>query len=329
MLFFFTLIFGTVMALSAYSWMGMWMGLEINLLSIIPLMNSSKNLMSTEASLKYFITQALASTIFLFSMIILVDNFSFYNINLLILMLNSSLLTKMGAAPFHFWFPEVMEGLNWLNCLIMLTWQKLAPMILIIYNFNYPIFFTLIILLSMVVSGLLGLNQISLRKILTYSSINHIGWMIGSMFYFDTSWFWYFIVYTFMSIMIIMIFYITNSFFLKQFFLKMNNKFSMKVFFMMNFLSLGGLPPFIGFLPKWITLQNLMIQKFYFLAFFMVILTLITLFYYLRLIFSSILLSINEMSYQIYSHQQNFILTISNWINLMSLTLSTLIFNLM
>ncbi|CAH1384876.1 unnamed protein product [Tenebrio molitor] len=91
------------------------MGLEINLLSVIPIFSEKKNVFSTEASIKYFITQAIASLILLISVIILLLTNEFINplINsTLILILNSALIIKLGAAPFHFWFPEVIEGLN-------------------------------------------------------------------------------------------------------------------------------------------------------------------------------------------------------------------------
>ena len=81
------------------------MGLEINLLSFIPLIINSKNLFSSESSLKYFLTQALASSIFLFSIILffLFNNFNRYEFNFyFLILLNSSLIIKIGAAPFHF-----------------------------------------------------------------------------------------------------------------------------------------------------------------------------------------------------------------------------------
>nr|YP_010564689.1 NADH dehydrogenase subunit 2 [Lordithon arcuatus]UZA61066.1 NADH dehydrogenase subunit 2 [Lordithon arcuatus] len=327
-MFFLLIMIGSLISISSHTWFGMWLGLEINLLSIIPLMNSTNNLTSSEATLKYFITQALASTILLFSMIFISYKIPFiWNKNLIILMMNSSLLTKMGAAPFHFWFPEVMEGLTWLNCLIMLTWQKIAPMILIIYNLNYPKFFSIIILISMLVSGIMGLNQISLRKILTYSSINHIAWMLAAMFFNEMVWFWYFLIYTFMTINIILIFHIFKMFFIKQLTMKLNFNVMFKLFFSMNFLSLGGLPPFIGFFPKWITIQGLIMKNFYILAMMMILMTLMTLFYYIRLISSMILMSINELNYQINFNYNYPWVMISNYINILSLIFCTILFN--
>nr|YP_006576030.1 NADH dehydrogenase subunit 2 [Necrophila americana]ACZ58557.1 NADH dehydrogenase subunit 2 [Necrophila americana] len=328
LLFFTTMIIGTLVSISSNSWMGMWMGLEINLLSIIPLMNNNENALSVEASLKYFITQAIASTIILFSIIMMSFSFDIKFIeSSCILIFNSALLTKMGSAPFHFWFPEVMEGLNWFNCLILLTWQKIAPMVLITYNFNFPLFFSMIIIFSMLISGIMGLNQISLRKILAYSSINHIAWMLASMFTMESTWMFYFSVYTIISINIVLIFKILNIYYVSQIFMAMKQETLTKFFFILNFLSLGGLPPFLGFFPKWITIQGLIENKFYFLSFLMVILTLLTLFYYMRLIFSALMLNSSELNFTLEFSSNRFWIFTYNSISLVGLVFCTLMFN--
>nr|QNP09753.1 NADH dehydrogenase subunit 2 [Ochthebius sp. IBE<ESP> AN76] len=327
LLFMTSLMMGTLISISSYSWLGMWIGLEINLLSIIPLFSNSKNMMNNEATLKYFITQVLASTILLFSIIMMSMNFIEYWNNNLNLIFNSSLLTKMGAAPFHFWFPEVMEGLNWSNCLILLTWQKIAPMILIMYNKNMMMFFFLIIMFSMLISGIMGINQISMRKILAYSSINHLGWMISSMLFMESIWMIYFITYAIISINMILIFKMFNIFFMKQLFIILNKNYMLKMFFIMNFLSLGGLPPFLGFLPKWLTIQTLVENNLVFMSIFMVIMTLMTLYFYIRITFSTLMINMNELNYYIKNWFKNWTLMVFNFLSLTGLISITLIFN--
>nr|YP_010443323.1 NADH dehydrogenase subunit 2 [Coenochilus striatus]UTE83851.1 NADH dehydrogenase subunit 2 [Coenochilus striatus] len=329
MLFLMSLMIGTLISISSYSWMGMWMGLEINLLSLIPLMSSTKNMFASEAALKYFIVQALASTILLFSIIMVSMYFSFnLKFNLYFsLMLNTSLLTKMGAAPLHFWFPEVMEGLNWFNSLIMLTWQKIAPMILIMYSNETKIYFIICIIFSMMISGIMGMNQTSLRKILAYSSINHIGWMLGAILISPTIWFYYFSIYCIITINIIVIFWTLNTFYINQLFITFNTNPLVKFFFMLNFLSLGGLPPFLGFMPKWLLINSLIQSNFYFLTFLMTIMTLITLYFYMRITFSSLLLNYSMSKYY---HQAKIKMTLimtSNFIALASLIMITISFN--
>nr|ALO70768.1 NADH deshydrogenase subunit 2 [Nudobius lentus] len=326
MLFLFTMIFGTMISISSFSWMGMWLGLEINLLAIIPLMINN-NIFSSEAALKYFIVQALASTIFLFSLIMISSNFILFIDSIMILMLNSSLLMKMGMAPFHFWFPEVMEGLTWMNCLLVLTWQKITPMILIMYNLNFSLFLFFTIMFSILISSIMGINQISLRKILTFSSINHIAWMISSMFYIDMIWFYYFLIYSIISINIILIFYLNNIFFVKQLFSSFNKNFMIKFFFILNFLSLGGLPPFLGFFPKWLTIQNLIENNFIMLTFLMIIFTLLTLFYYMRITFSALMMNSFELNFSFNFINSNFLIFSINMISILGILFSTLIFN--
>nr|ALO77515.1 NADH deshydrogenase subunit 2 [Mordellidae sp. GENSP01] len=296
-LFFNSLIMGTVIAISSYSWLSMWMGLEINLLSFIPIMSSTKNIYSTESSIKYFLTQALASLILMFSIIILLikNEFIAPTMNSLILMMmNSALLTKLGAAPFHFWFPEVIEGLSWTNSLILMTWQKIAPMSLIMNTSPNWLFMSAIIVISMTIGGVMGLNQTSLRKLLAFSSINHIGWMLAAMMISMSSWTWYFITYSLLTLNLTLIMKWNKSFLMKQ---VMNSQMSnklIKLSFMINFLSLGGLPPFIGFMPKWLVIKSLMSNEQITLSIIMVTLTLISLYIYLRILFSSLILINSE-----------------------------------
>lgn len=245
----------------------------------------------------------------------------------MLLIFNSSLLTKIGAAPFHFWFPEVMEGLSWINSLILLTWQKIAPIIILIYNINFVLFFFIIILFSVLIRGILGFNQTRIRKILAYSSINHIGWIISSIFISETTWLYYFLIYRIISINIILIFNILNIFYLKQLFSSINNNFILKFFFIFNFLSLGGLPPFIGFLPKWLTVENLVQRGFFLLTFLIITLTLITLFYYVRLIFRTLIINIREINYFLkYKFNQFWTLT-RNFISIVRFLICTILFN--
>nr|AND96302.1 NADH deshydrogenase subunit 2 [Coprophanaeus sp. BMNH679884] len=329
LMFMFSLLIGTLISISSYNWLGMWLGLEINLLSIIPLLSSTNNSMASEAALKYFISQALASTLLLFSIIMMSLNLM-YNINMnfyLLLIINTALLTKMGAAPFHFWFPEVIEGLNWNNTFIMLTWQKIAPMILIMYTNMTMFYISIIIIISSSIGGLMGINQISLRKILAYSSINHIAWMLSAMMFSETIWLYYFIIYSIISLNLIIIFKKLNIFYIKQLFISMNNQSMTKFFFILNFMSLGGLPPFLGFMPKWLTIQTLIENNYFFITFMIIITTLITLYFYMRISLSTMVMSMNELYfYKMPNLNMNWIYSI-NFITIISLIFITIMFN--
>nr|YP_010506472.1 NADH dehydrogenase subunit 2 [Mallota viridiflavescentis]QVL28762.1 NADH dehydrogenase subunit 2 [Mallota viridiflavescentis]UXF58138.1 NADH dehydrogenase subunit 2 [Mallota viridiflavescentis] len=310
-LFFFILIMSTMITISSNSWLGTWMGLEINLLSFIPLMNDN-NLMSNEASLKYFLTQALASSILLFSIILFMyqNNFMLYNKNNSInLMILSSLLMKSGTAPFHFWFPNVMEGMNWINSLILMTWQKIGPLMLISYLIIKPFLFTCIFL-SIVVGSLGGLNQTSLRKLMTFSSINHLGWMLMSMFSNESLWITYFLFYSFLTFNMIFLFNMFKLYHINQLFslFLFNKTFKFSLF--LNLLSLGGLPPFLGFIPKWLTIQYLTLNNQLFMLTVMIVMTLITLFFYLRLCYTTFMLNYYENNWNFNIYWNNFSMNI-------------------
>nr|QBF00372.1 NADH dehydrogenase subunit 2 [Stegana sp. 2113 JL-2019] len=299
---------GSLISITSNSWLSAWMGLEINLLSFIPLMSDNNNLMSTEASLKYFLVQALASSVLLFSVIILMmKNMMNIEINSLYpsSIIMSSLLLKSGAAPFHFWFPNIMEGLSWMNCLLLMTWQKIAPLILISYlDIEIILFFSII--LSVVVGSLGGLNQTSLRKLLAFSSINHLGWMLISLKINLSIWLIYFLMYTFLSFTLIFLFNNFKIFHFNQMFSLFFNQKPLKFVLMINFLSLGGLPPFLGFLPKWLVIQHLSLENHYFLLMILVMTALITLFFYLRICFSAFMLNYTENNWIINS-EMNFL----------------------
>nr|YP_010587757.1 NADH dehydrogenase subunit 2 [Tanytarsus formosanus]WAB46366.1 NADH dehydrogenase subunit 2 [Tanytarsus formosanus] len=327
LLFLLTLMMGTLISISSSSWLSVWMGLEINLLSFIPLSMKSNNLFSSEASLKYFLTQAIASSTLLFIIII----FMFSELNLftkkkmiLNMCLASILMMKSGVAPFHFWFPNVMEGLSWINSFILMTWQKMAPLIILSFCLNFFLFNATIII-STFIGSMGGLNQTSLRKLLAFSSINHLGWMISNLINNENLWKIYFFFYSFLSLTIILTFKNFNIFNINQMFsLKFKTK-MMKLFFSLPLLSLGGLPPFLGFFPKWITIETLIMNNFILMTFFMINFTLITLYFYIRICYSSFLLNHNilnwNFSWVFFSSKNSF------WLNfLLFFTIFGLIF---
>nr|ARH53753.1 NADH dehydrogenase subunit 2 [Carpelimus fuliginosus] len=303
-LFFNMLIFSIILSISSYSWYSMWIGLEINMMSIIPLMNNSKNMMNTESAIKYFSSQIIASTMLLFSIIMMSNNL--INNNSLIIMINSALLMKLGSAPFHFWFPEVMEGQKWNICLILLTLQKMIPFMILNYNMNLPMFFTIIILLNMMISMFLGLNQVSIRKIITYSSINHIGWMISIMMFSTMTWMLYFLIYSITMLIFSLLMNYYNIYTMNQL-IKFNMNMNFKLIIIFMFFSMAGLPPFIGFMPKWLTIQLMIYNNHYLLPSVMVIITLFTMFYYIRLMISSLIFS----SFKTLTFKPNFFMNLN------------------
>nr|QHZ87392.1 NADH dehydrogenase subunit 2 [Ephemera sp. XL-2019] len=324
-----TLTLGTLFSISSSSWLGAWAGLEINLLSFIPLMTQNSKF-SAEAALKYFLVQALASSILLFAIIILYTLKSLIMWDYMVinptLILSAALLIKLGAAPFHFWFPGVMEGLNWSCNIILMTWQKVAPMMLLSYIISLNMFYSLVIVVSVIAGSLGGFNQTSLRKIMAYSSINHLGWMVAAISMGDVFWIMYFLFYSFLSTTSVLLFNQFNLTHLYQIYSSSCHTPATKMMMFLNMLSLGGLPPFLGFLPKWIIINNMVMMNHYFMITLMVTMTLITLFFYLRLTFSALLLTHSEPKWTQPSLVTSTLLLILVIISLLGLPLSPLLF---
>lgn len=324
---------GTIISVSANSWAAVWIGLEINLLSFIPLIVFKNNLNNSEAALNYFLIQAFASIIILFSIISFIINFNLFNnllnwkeyfnnipINLILL----TLLIKLGAAPLHFWFPNIIENISWINCFILMTWQKLAPIIIISYLINFNNLYIFFILTSTLIGGIGGLNQTSIRKLISFSSINHIGWILTAILFNEFIWLIYFIIYTILNLIIIFIINIFHIFYLNQIYRIFIHSKIIKFSLLISILSLGGLPPFLGFLPKWLIIQSLILIKINFLNLFIIIIRLITLFYYLKISFSSLILIKEELNWNYknyYNHITKTYLIITNIFSLTGLLL--------
>nr|YP_010716224.1 NADH dehydrogenase subunit 2 [Parnassius patricius]WDE75973.1 NADH dehydrogenase subunit 2 [Parnassius patricius] len=317
MFFYFILFFSTLISISANSWLGCWIGLEINLLSFIPLISNSKNLLSSEAALKYFLIQSIASINFLFSILlkmILLKNFEINN--LFSILINSSMLMKMGSTPFHFWFPNIIEGLSWFNCFILMTWQKISPMILLSYYMNNN-FLMFIMIFNVIIGTMGGINQTSLRKLLSFSSINNLGWMLAALMMTENLWIFYLMMYSFLISIMCFFFNMLNIYYINQLFI-MNMKFPLKMSLLINFLSLGGLPPFLGFFPKWIIINFLILNKLFIISFIFIMMSLIMLFFYIRIMYSSIMFNYLKMKW-FKNFMKNYLLLIMNIFSMISL----------
>nr|AUW38574.1 NADH dehydrogenase subunit 2 [Cantao ocellatus] len=274
-LFWLIMMIGTILVLSSNNWISMWMGLEINLMAFIPLMNYN-NKLSSESMMIYLLTQSASSMLLMFSIIMLnmTMNEMFNNLTLI------SLLIKLGAAPFHMWLPEILTKMNWITGVVIMTWQKMAPMMMINnLNTNNVIMYSSIIL-SVIVGTLGGLNQMSLRKIMAYSSINHLGWMM-MMVKTKNNWLIYLMIYSMMIMIMCWMFHQYNLIHINQI-NNLNITMMEKMNYMVSMLSLGGLPPFLGFLPKWLVIQTMMNNNLIMMLLIMVTCSLLSLFYYMR-----------------------------------------------
>lgn len=177
-----------------------------------------------------------------------------------------------------------------------MTWQKIAPLIIISFclNFYYLIF---CIILNSIISAFGGLNQTSLRKIIAYSSINHIRWIIRAILINENLWKIYFLFYCFISISIIYIFHNFKILYINQIYCITKNKNLTKIIIFIPFLSLGGLPPFLGFFPKWLIIELITNTNIIWITLILINITLITLYFYIRICYSCFILNHNSINW--------------------------------
>nr|WNL54420.1 NADH dehydrogenase subunit 2 [Amitermes sp. A MLW-2023a] len=330
-----TLVSGMLVSVSSNSWLGAWIGLEINLMSFIPLMSNVKNMYNTEASLKYFIVQVLASATLLFLVVMKTlteDLFTFESSTYTPMIICTPLLLKSGAAPFHWWFPGVMEGLSWENCALLMTVQKAAPLMLMSYLIDINTFTLSIIVMSTIVGAIGGLNQTSMRSILTYSSINHTGWMLIALTTSENLWMVYFVIYSTLALTVVSAIKLSGVSFINQTMMTNNETKLMKFMMFTSLLSLGGLPPFLGFLPKWIIIQAMIANNMTPLATIVVVTSLITLYYYLKISYSSFMILSTEPKWSMKTHKNtsasNISALILSSVSLMGMAACTIITNI-
>ncbi len=281
-----------------------WIILEINILRFIPLIIATKSNQETEASIKYFLTQALGSILILLGISIIyqpiIKNLPTWTII-------TAIFIKLGIAPCHFWYPSVIASLSWINCLTLSTWQKLAPLSLLIittYKTQSRIILAITAIINALVGGIIGINQTHLRPLLAYSSIGHIGW-ITSILSINKSSFCiiYFIIYSLIVIPIFLMINIINSKTIKTIYNIFKINTVTAIIIAICLLSLAGIPPLTGFIPKLIIIFSL-IETNYVILIFLLIGAYINLYYYLNITFNLIMTRTN-MSYK-YKDRYNY-----------------------
>uniref|UniRef100_UPI00315D838C NADH dehydrogenase subunit 2 n=1 Tax=Erythrocles schlegelii TaxID=490875 RepID=UPI00315D838C len=288
-----TLLFGlglgTTITFASSHWLLAWMGLEMNTLAIIPLMAQHHHPRAVEATTKYFLTQATAAAMLLFASTTnawLTGQWDIQQMShpLPITMITIALALKIGLAPLHSWLPEVLQGLDLTTGLILSTWQKLAPFALLLQI--QPTNSTILIILgltSTLVGGWGGLNQTQLRKILAYSSIAHLGWMVLVLQFSPSLTFLTLLTYFIMTFSTFLVFKLNKSTNINALATSWTKAPVLTSLTPLVLLSLGGLPPLTGFMPKWLILQELTKQDLAPTATLAALTALLSLYFYLRL----------------------------------------------
>nr|AFI54721.1 NADH dehydrogenase subunit 2 [Acanthosoma labiduroides] len=293
-MFFMVMMTSTILTVSSNNWISMWMGLEMNMMAFMPLILNKKYKNSSMAAMMYFLVQSVGSLMLMFSMLMKMQ------MNMFNELMTMSLLIKVGSAPFHMWVPEVMSKLSWESCLILSTWQKIAPLSMLMNMQNNMMLLSTTVILSAMMGAIGGINQTSLRKIMGFSSINHMAWMLMNNT--TNSWMLYIMIYSLMMMMICYLFSYYNIMFLNQM-NSINMSTSEKLCISMSMLSMGGLPPFLGFLPKWVVIQNMIHEKNIMIMMFMIMMSLITLMYYMRIMIKMMMMSASTQKWMITKSQ--------------------------
>nr|AAL72026.1 NADH dehydrogenase subunit 2 [Anolis punctatus] len=287
---------GTIITMTSHHWLLAWIGLEVNTLAIVPTISTKHHPRSTEAAMKYFLTQAAASAMILFSSTTNAWTTGTWDITQMTTPLSNTILTialamKLGLVPLHFWLPEVLQGSTLLTAMIVTTWQKLAPMALIYMTINNlsPIILFSMALLSSMVGGWSGMNQTQTRKIMAYSSIAHLGWMMVVASIATNILTMTLLIYLMMTTTMFSSLILSKSKTIQDTMITWTASPTLTIAMMMTLLSLGGLPPLTGFLPKWLILEELSTQNLTPLTTMMALSSLLSLFFYLRLTYSTTL----------------------------------------
>nr|QKI84817.1 NADH dehydrogenase subunit 2 [Aspidoscelis gularis]QKI84844.1 NADH dehydrogenase subunit 2 [Aspidoscelis gularis] len=289
-----SLISGTLITMNSNHWLLAWLGLEINMMAIVPMISKTHHPRATEATIKYFLAQTGASLLMLFASSTNAWHTGTWDITQLTNPTSCTALTialcmKIGLAPMHLWLPEVMQGTTLKMALIIATWQKLAPMSLILMtsNSHSKLLLMLMATLSIVIGGWGGLNQTQLRKIMAYSSIANMGWMMIILQQAPKLTTFTLLLYIMMTTTMFMTLTPQKTKTIKTIGTTWTLSPSLTIITMLTLTSLGGLPPMTGFMPKWLILEKLLSENMTPLATITAMATLLSLFFYLRLFYTT------------------------------------------
>nr|ACN78104.1 NADH dehydrogenase subunit 2 [Poecilotriccus sylvia] len=324
-----SLLLGTSITISSNHWVMAWTGLEINTLAILPLISKSHHPRAVEASTKYFLTQAAASTLLLFSSMTNAWFTGQWDITQLThptscVLLTTAISMKLGLVPFHFWFPEVLQGSSLTTSLLLATIMKFPPIVLLLLTSSSlnPNLLTIMAIASAALGGWMGLNQTQVRKILAFSSISHLGWMTIIVIYNPKLTLITFYLYSLMTAAIFYTLDTTNTTKLSTMMMTWSKIPPLTATLMLTLPSLAGLPPLAGFLPKWLIIQELTKQELTTVATIITLLSLLGLFFYLRLAYcATITLPPNSMNHMKHWHTNKPVNTFTTTLTILSIML--------
>ena len=310
-------ILGMLVMISSYDLIVFYIGLELQSLSLYVLAAFNQNqTKSSEAGLKYFVLSALSSGLLLYGCSLIYGFSGSTNFYLISENIHSSeygnvfgivfilvgLAFKISAVPFHMWTPDVYEGSPTSVTLFFAIVPKVAALTVFI-RFLYVPFINLIdqwqmiivfiSLASMILGAVSAIGQKNLKRLIAYSSIGHMGYALAGLAVGTNSGIQSSIIY--ISIYLIM----NLGIFCCLFMMKRKDKFFdnledlsglsknhpiISLSLLILLFSLAGIPPMAGFFAKFYIFMSVIEQSMYFLAIVGLITTVVSAFYYLKII---------------------------------------------
>lgn len=267
-----------MLCLRINNWLIIWLGLEISLISFLPII-TGKKVYSAESSIKFFLIQSIRSLILVLRIIIIIIKIDYEFIIIF------AILIKIGVAPLHNWVLSITEGISLNQNLIILTINKIPPLIIISYIKSRIL---LLSILTILIGSISGLNQASTRKLIIYSSIFNIGLVI-CLINFRTIWTTYIVIYRMIIMFIFKILSKTNSNYINQIIINDNFKI-INWTLLVQLISLGGLPPLLGFSIKLLSVEFILRNSIIINLITIILCSLMIIFFYIRLRFISILI---------------------------------------
>nr|ATB23383.1 NADH dehydrogenase subunit 2 [Hemiphyllodactylus linnwayensis] len=287
---------GTIITMISHHWLLAWLGLELNTLSILPIIMKTHHPRATEAATKYFITQTTAAALILFATTMNAWQTGCWSITSpptqqTTTIMTLALMLKLGVAPMHLWYPEILQGVTMNVALTITTWQKIAPITLLtlLHNHLSTTLLALAGLVSALIGGFTGLNQTQTRKIMAFSSIAHMGWLMMTLPTSPHLTTLTLINYMVMTIATFTALNITTMKTITDTNTAWSSSPTLLTLTMLSLMSLGGLPPLTGFMPKLLILNELIMKNLTPLGAGLALASLPSLFFYIRLAYFTML----------------------------------------
>ena len=290
----------SLLLVSSVNWLSIYLAIELQTLTLFILTALRRDsTYGTEAGLKYFVLGAVSSGLFLFGCALLygfTGETSIQGINSLLtadigkILITISLLFKLSAAPFHMWAPDVYEGAPTITTALLATVPKIGVFSILVQIGPVTNIVLICAILSIIYGAIGALNQTKIKRLLAYSGIGHMGFIlfgiaIASFESIQASLI-YMIVYVIMSICtfsIILSLSLTKDLLIEVSGLSRDNP-VIGLTLALTFLSTAGVPPLAGFFSKWLILLSGISSGYYLISIIAVISSVIAGVYYVRLV---------------------------------------------